>query len=163
MTTTDDLFPSKYHKAGDVAHEPVVTIGHIEKERMKNHDDEEEIKPVLFFAELEKGMVLNRTNSDTISSMYGNVIEEWAGKRIQLFAPEVESFGKRAPAIRVKGQKPPADMKILLQHYQALYERGVKAKMDGITDYAVPANISEEELVDLGKKLKEKVVAAETF
>ena len=163
MTTTDELFPSNYLKAADIAHEPVLTIKEVQREKMKNRDGEEESKPVLYFVEMEKGIVLNRTNSDTIASLYGNVIEEWVGRRVQLFAPMIESFGKVAPAIRVKGQKPPADMKTLLEHYQKLFARAKKAKVEGVNDYVVPANISESELIELGKDLKTKVEAAEAF
>src|SRR3990167_3481787 len=163
MTTIDDLFPSKYLRAADIAHEPVVTIKGVSKENMKNQEGKEETKPVLYFNELEKGIVLNKTNANTVKSMYGEVIEEWVGKRIQLCSVMVEAFGDRQPAIRVREEKPPADMATLLKHYTALYEKALKLKVEKIKDYVVPANIAEDELIAIGKELRAKVEAAETF
>jgi hypothetical protein len=159
----DDLFPSKYLKAVDVAHEPIVTINRVIKEKLKNNEGVEEFKPILYFGELEKGIVLNKTNANIIKELYGEVIEEWVGKRIQLCSRMVEAFGESQAAIRVKEEKPPADMATLLKHYEALYEKALKLKIDHIKDYVVPANITENELVEIGKELRAKVEAAEAF
>lgn len=163
MTTLNDLFPSPYLAATDVENKPVVTIKNITKKNMKNRDGEDEVKPVIFFLEMEKGMVLNKTNAEIIASLYGNTLEDWTGERIQLHSVMVEAFGKRQPAIRVAEQKPLADKAKILQRYSELYERGVKAKMTNIGDYAVNADMMSEEIVALGKELKLKVEAAEAF
>lgn len=160
---TNDLFPSPYLKASDVAHEPVVTIAKIEREKMKNKEGKEEAKPVIYFREYEKGVVLNRTNANVIESLYGSEVDEWVGSRIQLCSAMVEAFGERKPAIRVKEQKPPADKKALLERYSKLYERGVKAGVADIENYAISADMPEAEIVELGKELKGKVEAAESF
>lgn len=163
MTTITDLFPSPYLAAGDVETKPVVTIKAINKKTMKNRDGEDELKPVIFFNELEKGMVLNKTNAEIIASLYGATLEDWTGERVQLHSVMVEAFGKRQPAIRVAEQKPSADKAKILQRYSEWYERGVKVKMDGIENYSVNANMPAEELIALGKELRGKVEAAEQF
>lgn len=163
MTTLNDLFPSPYLAATDVDSKPVVTIKSITKKTMKNRDGEDEVKPVIFFNEMDKGMVLNKTNAEIIASLYGNTLEDWTGERVQLHSVMVEAFGKRQPAIRVAEQKPTTDKTKLLERYSQLYERGVKANMANIGDYAINADMPADEIITLGKELKLKVEAAEAF
>ena len=76
---------------------PVVTIERIEVEKVG-----EDTKPVLYFAGKDKGLVLNRTNSNTIIDLLGTPeTEEWIGCRILLYVTKVEFQGKRVPAIRI--------------------------------------------------------------
>lgn len=42
-------------------------------------------KPVVYFQGSEKGFALNATNGKTISSLYGNMVENWPGKSITLY------------------------------------------------------------------------------
>lgn len=42
-------------------------------------------KPVVYMRGTEKGFALNSTNGKTIAAMYGNMVEQWAGKRITLY------------------------------------------------------------------------------
>jgi hypothetical protein len=163
MTTINDLFPSPYLAASDVENRPVVTIKSFTKKTIKNRDGEDEVKPMLFFQEYDKGLVLNKTNADIIASLYGNTLEEWIGERVQLHSVMVEAFGKRQPAIRVSEQKPIANKQKLIERYEALYERGAKVKMDGIENYKISPDMPSEEIVALGKELKGKVEAAEQF
>ena len=39
----------------------------------------------MFLKETEKKFALNVTNGKTIASLYGNIVEAWAGKRITLY------------------------------------------------------------------------------
>lgn len=159
----DDLFPSNYLKASDVEHQPVVTIRNIARETMKNKQGKEELKPVLFFDEFEKGVVLNKTNGDIICDLYGKDLNEWIGARIQLQSAMVEAFGERKPAIRVVEKKPAADKATVMDRYQKLWERGKKAGVEGIEDYVINPNMDAQEIIALGKELKAKVEAAEQF
>jgi hypothetical protein len=163
MTTLTDLFPSPYLAASDVESRPVVTIKTLTRKSMKNREGEEEVKPVLFFNEFEKGMVLNKTNADIIGSLLGSTIEDWYGERVQLYSVMVEAFGKRQPAIRVMEQKPRADKSAILERYQKLWERGKAINLDGIEDYVVSPDMTEQELIALGKELKGKIESAELF
>lgn len=159
----NEMFPSNYLKASDIKNEPIVTISKIERQKMKNNDGEEEVKPVIFFQEYEKGVVLNRTNANTISAMYGDELDDWIGKRIQLHTPDVEGFGRTAPAIRVKSQKPPLDKQTLMTAYTKLWEKAKKLGVEGVEDYVINPSMTEQEITDLGKELKAKVQAAEAF
>ena|SRR3990167_1107376 len=102
MNTLEDLFPSKYLKASDAEQSDLVlTIKEIKMEEM-NGDNGKEQKPVVYFQELEKGLVLNKTNKETIQKLHGNIISELVGKKISLFSTEVQSFGEMTLALRVR-------------------------------------------------------------
>jgi len=163
MTTIDELFPSPYLTAADVKDKPIVTIKGFSKKTMKNKQGEEEVKPVLFFNEFEKGMVLNKTNANAIVKMYGKILDEWVGERVQLHSVTVAAFGESTDAIRVVDHKPAADKQTLLDRFSKLYERAVTAKVDGVEDYTITPNMLEHEIIELGKELKAKVEAAEAF
>lgn len=163
MTTINDLFPSPYLAASDVEHSPTVTVKAFQKKTMKNRDGDDEVKPVIYFNEFDKGMVLNKTNADIIASLYGNVLENWVGERVQLQSVIVEAFGKRQPAIRVSDRKPLADKATLLDRFAKLYEKAVSLGVEGVENYKIAPNMPDSEIIELGKELKAKVEAAEQF
>jgi hypothetical protein len=102
MTTVGDIFPSKYLKADDVEDEDLtLTIKELKQEKMGPEDADGETKPVLYFDETDKGLVLNVTNAKTIQGLYGKHIEKWTGNKIVLFWTEVGFKGEMKPAIRI--------------------------------------------------------------
>jgi hypothetical protein len=159
--TLDELFPSKYLRASDIQGEQIFTIKEITIESLKNRETEkDEQKAILYFEESEKGIVLNKTNKNTLKALYGEAIADIIGKRVTLHTPDVEGFGKVAPAIRIKAQRPPADKSALLRHYSVLFEKAktMKVSVDGLS---VSPDMTEQQIVDAGKNLKAKVDAAE--
>ena len=69
--------------------------------------DEKELKWVLYFEEMEKGFVLNKTNGVVICEMYGEEMDGWVGKKISLYEKDdVEFGGKLVSAIRVRRKVP---------------------------------------------------------
>jgi hypothetical protein len=83
-----------------------VRISHVEN---KNIGDEE--KYVLFFKGKDKGLVLNKTNANTIINAYGDETNDWEDGELLLFEAMVEFQGQRKPGIRClvpprKPQKP---------------------------------------------------------
>lgn len=102
----NDLFPSKYVKAMDLGDKIVtVTIKEMTVERL-GHGNEQEQKPVLWFTNATKGLVLNRTNAMIIASLYSPETDNWKGKQISLYAARVKAFGAWHEAVRVKEQVP---------------------------------------------------------
>lgn len=103
------VFPSKYLKADDLEdRDHIVTIKTVKLEEL-GQGDETETKPVLYFQEMDKGVVLNQTNWNTIESLYGPESDDWAGKRITLWANHDVSFGNKiVSAIRVRSKAPTA-------------------------------------------------------
>lgn len=105
-----EFFPSKYLKAEEIADMVplTVTIKTVAAETLKSRDkgnNQEEIKPVAYFEELEKGLVLNKTNWYAIAALHGDDSDEWGGKQIALIVMDVDSFGDIVSAIRIKPVK----------------------------------------------------------
>lgn len=94
-----ETFASKYLKAVDLKGRTVrVTITSVFSETL----DQGRTKPVLFFAGAQKGLVLNRTNSETLAMAFGDETDNWIGAEIELFPMMVNFQGQMQPAIRVK-------------------------------------------------------------
>src|ERR1700722_20428048 len=105
-------FPSPYLKASDLQGRRIpVKILRVEMQELGD-----ELKPVVYFEVKAKGLVLNKTNANTISAAYGDEMEDWEGRETVLYETEVEYQGRRMPGIRCivasgrKPQTPPADV-----------------------------------------------------
>jgi hypothetical protein len=103
----DTAFPSNYLKSSDFDNDTTYTISRVEIETLGQGRDAEQ-KAVLYFDNVEKGLVLNKTNSNTIKDLYGPETDDWTGQRITLFPCDVEFGGKMTPAIRIRPRKPAA-------------------------------------------------------
>lgn len=56
-----------------------------------------------------KPMILNATNCKTIAKMYGTpYVEQWSGRKIQIYATEVQAFGDTVEALRIRPREPQA-------------------------------------------------------
>src|SRR3990167_6045 len=104
MPNVNDYFPSQFLKASDLKGRQVnATIDRVEYEPVGR---EKTMKPVVYFAGKEKGMVLNRTNSNTIMKLADSpVTEDWHGISVCLYAAMVEFQGDSVEAILVKAPK----------------------------------------------------------
>jgi hypothetical protein len=95
----DSAFPSSYLKAADLQGRTVsVVMDRVAMEEIGSGEH----KPVLYFVGKEKGMVLNKTNSNNIAAAYGYETEAWAGQKIELFPTMVDFQGKSVEAIRCR-------------------------------------------------------------
>lgn len=94
-----EAFPSKYIKAADLNDQNVRVI--MERVEMEDIGDDGD-KPVLYFRGKEKGMVLNKTNSNNIAMVYGDETDDWLGREIILYPTMVDYQGRSVPAIRVR-------------------------------------------------------------
>ncbi len=100
MATVSEAFPSKYLKAADLNNRTVkVSINRVVFEEIGQNKDK---KPILYFNGAEKGLVLNKTNATTIGDVYGEQMDGWSGKEIELFSMMVPFNGQNVPAIRVR-------------------------------------------------------------
>jgi hypothetical protein len=94
-------FPSKYLKAADLQDRHItVTMSHVAMEKIAM--DSEEVKPVLYFEHKAKGLVLNKTNSETIARVYGDESDQWLGKPIILYSAMVQFKSEMVEAVRIK-------------------------------------------------------------
>lgn len=94
-----NMYPSKYISAVDLKGQAIrVTISHVNIEEMTDGKQ----KPVAYFENAQKGLVLNKTNSQNIAVMHGNDTDQWAGKEVELFSAWVDFQGRTVEAIRVR-------------------------------------------------------------
>lgn len=58
---------------------------------------------VIAFKGKKKPWVLNRTNAECLTAMFGRDVDGWIGKAVTLCSEQVRLGGKTVPGIRVKG------------------------------------------------------------
>ena len=81
---TTTLFPSRYLKAADLDAGPqIFTIRELVTEEIGQGNDRQ-VKPILYFQDRDKGLVLNVTNTRAIQDAYGAETDDWLGKEIEL-------------------------------------------------------------------------------
>ena len=90
--------------AFDEGQDLIVTIKSVENKLVTSPDGKSETNPVMSFIENIKPLVLNSTNSKTISKILKTpYIEEWIGRKIQLYVQKnVKAFGDVVDAVRVR-------------------------------------------------------------
>ena len=95
-------FKGSYLKASDLnGARIVVTIDHVAIEKVGQGDDQDD-KPIVYFAGKEKGLALNKTNANSITEILNtDETEEWRGRRIVLHPDKTDFNGKRVDCIRV--------------------------------------------------------------
>lgn len=59
-------------------------------------------RPILAFTETNKRLILRPPTATAVARLYGAETNEWAGKRVALFAEEVEAYGKTHICVRVR-------------------------------------------------------------
>ena len=85
MAKRNEIFPSKYLKASDLAGKPlVVEIERAPTETLGSGNDAEQ-KTVLHFRGGPKPLPLNMINWDSVAAIGGDDTDNWPGHRIELF------------------------------------------------------------------------------
>ena len=98
-----NAFPSPYLRASDLGDRPVKFI----MDKVEMEDIGGDVKPILHFQGKDKGLVLNKTNSNNISAAYGDDTDGWAGREIVLYPAVTDFQGKTVPCIRARQPKAP--------------------------------------------------------
>jgi len=93
-----EAFPSQYLKAADLQKRTIRVV----IDRVTTEDIGSDNKPVLYFQGEEKGLVLNKTNSNNIAYLFGDETDDWTGRDIELFPTIVDFQGRPVEAIRVR-------------------------------------------------------------
>ena len=101
----DDSFPSKYLKAADISGDTRAIIAGCTSEDVAGKGNAADFKPVLVFSNLERGIVLNKTNAGTIKAAYGKDTDEWVDKEVILFQMSTQFNGRDVPCIRMRINK----------------------------------------------------------
>jgi hypothetical protein len=167
---TMDAFPSKYLKSEEALFddgEVLATIKDVVKEKMhggKSNNGVEQDKPVMYFRELPKGLVVNKTNWGICEKMFGSdESDDWIGNKVTLTVIETVAYGEAVKSIRISEKKPKVNKQELLDRYAKIFERARQLGIENVENYAITPTMDESEIMDLGKELKGKVNAAELF
>ncbi len=97
-----DAFPSRYISKDDVMNPITATIDTVRFDTIKG-DNGDEDKPVVYFRDGVKPMILNNTNWMAIEDAYGPESDAWTGKAIEMYCdPGVMFGGKRVGGVRVR-------------------------------------------------------------
>lgn len=106
---TNDFGKSKFLKKEDVGRGMLVTISRITEENVAQDGAEPEMKYCVWFSELDKPLVCNKTNAQLIAMATGHseeVEHTWPGCKVVLFNdPSVAFGGKVMGGIRVRAPK----------------------------------------------------------
>lgn len=91
----------------DPGKDMIVTIKNVANEKVTGPDGKKEECMVMRFTENVKPLIVNATNAKTIQKMYKTpYIEEWQGRKIQLFVDQVKAFGEVVEALRIRPRIP---------------------------------------------------------
>lgn len=107
MPNINDLFPSKFLKAHELQGKtPTVTIARVELAQVRGRT-KVDTKAVVYFRGKAKGLLLNKTNAQSITQIAQSAVtEQWTGVAITLYATTA-TFGTETHAvIRVKAPAP---------------------------------------------------------
>ena len=102
----NSAFPGNYLKAQDVQGKHLKLI--IDKVQMEDVSDDRE-KPVLYFTGKERGLVLNKTNANTLSDAFGTETESWHGKEMILYPAKTQFQGRMVDCLRIRVEGMPGD------------------------------------------------------
>lgn len=101
MPNYKKAFPSKFLKAEDISTLQAVEIKRVAFETVGAGQDQKS-KLVAHFVGLDKGLVLNLINADTMAEICGtDNYEAWPGHTIALFPTKTEYQGKRVACLRI--------------------------------------------------------------
>jgi hypothetical protein len=93
-----DAYYGEYLKAEDVKQEISVTVKSVSLETIDG-----EQKLVVALDEVNKKLVLNKTNKDRLKEQFGtSETDEWKGKTFTLVTEKAQFRGEEVPALRVK-------------------------------------------------------------
>ena len=81
----------------------IATIKSVGNEEVTGPDGKKEICSVIHFFEDIKPMILNATNNKTIAKLFKTpYIEQWTGRKIQIYTEKVKAFGEVWDALRIR-------------------------------------------------------------
>lgn len=93
---------SKYLRAIDIEQPTLYTISNVTIDTLKVRNTESE-RGVVWFAEDERGLVLNVSLTEILMDLFGSETDRWKGKRVRLFNDRRVKFkGTAVGGIRVK-------------------------------------------------------------
>jgi hypothetical protein len=100
----DECYGSKYLSAADIGDKKIRTrVSKVRKEPMQQKDGKpERAKVVLYFATLERPMVLNATNKNALVEKLGKNPADWKGADVGLFTEPTTYRGTPTRGLRLR-------------------------------------------------------------
>ena len=141
----------------------VLTIKDVQPMMVRNEKNQSgEEKMCIIFEEIDKPMVLNSTNNDTITKLLGSsLFDNWQGKQIQLGTEKVRAFGDIWDAVRVRPElpKPKATDLITPEQIDAingLIETGAITNANMMLKYYKVSRLEEMSRAEAEQLIKQK-------
>ena len=123
----DDAFPSPYISAADLPSDGIAVT--FQSVSMEYFEDDKRAKAILYFTEFPKGMLLNKTNKNSIVGVLGSKeTNTWIGQRITIYPTECDFKGERVACIRVRLRAPEKDANV---------GAGIRAMLHSFADLGV--------------------------
>jgi hypothetical protein len=108
----ESVYGSKYLSAGDiraVGGRKRAKIAKVEiADLRQDGGSSTRRRYVLYLEGVDKGMVVNQTNADTLKDALGKNRGKWVGADVGLYVEQVTFGNKRVPGLRLKVLRPPA-------------------------------------------------------
>ena len=80
----------------------IVQVKDIKREMIQSQQGKEE-KMVMYFENGVKPLILNKTNMKATEKATGTpMLDEWIGKKLQLYVAAVSAFGEMTMAVRIR-------------------------------------------------------------
>lgn len=107
MPDISQMAESRFLKRADVGAGKLLTIESCDQQNVAKKDEAPEMKWCLHFSEIEKPVVLNRTNSELVAQITGERnSDNWGGHKVVLYDDPTISFGgKLVGGIRVRAPR----------------------------------------------------------
>ena len=102
-TSYDELFPGRFLKAHECVDKPTLTIKGVVIETLPTEKGEKDTG-IVMFREVNKGLVLNKTNGQCLRHMFGRTLTDWVGRRVTLMCDDNVQLGReRVSGVRIYG------------------------------------------------------------
>lgn len=82
---------------------PTLTISHVKAVKLEDDKGKMKNRPVVFFSETDRGLVLCRTNALCLAAMFGEETDSWPGKKVTIHSEMVQVGPERKPGVRLSG------------------------------------------------------------
>jgi hypothetical protein len=140
----------------------VLTIKDVMERNVANEKNQNgEVKMCVLFEEIDKPMVLNSTNNDTITRVIGSPnFDDWVGHKIKIGTEKVRAFGDVWDAVRVRDEKPKATQEPKVTEAQKIRILALvaddKVNLPAMLDFYGITNLDELTERDAARLIKKK-------
>lgn len=100
-----DAFPGKYLSSANFSVPRTLTVQRVEIHDVSGAQEEPEKKPVVFFKEHPHGLVLNKTNFKTLTTLFGEDSDMWTDGQCEVYCTTTDFKGETVPCVRIRAVK----------------------------------------------------------